>query len=167
MHAVCIFFKLLAETRLPGDANQAGFAANFDIPVGVTLRGSGLFGARAGSALASGAARSSLTDRYSSAAKSRPIMHHPSSGARSCAVSDCIHCDIHDLLEPELAREGADLGAIAAKVTEVLADLVVMADPQDRAALLADVIANLGHIVLEKTEQPQAAGGSEAKPRRH
>jgi hypothetical protein len=79
-------------------------------------------------------------------------------------VSDCLHCDIHDLLEPELAREGADLGAISAKVTEVLADLVIMADPQDRAALLADVIANLGHIVLEKTE---GAGSSEPKARRH
>lgn len=82
-------------------------------------------------------------------------------------MSDCIHCDIHDLLEPELVREGADLGAIAAKVTEVLADLVIMADPQDRAALLADVIANLGHIVLEKTDQPQGVGSTEAKPRRH
>ena len=81
-------------------------------------------------------------------------------------MSDCIHCDIHDLLEPELARDGADLGAIAAKVTEVLADLVVMADPQDRAALLADVIANLGHIVLEKIDQPQGTGGrrGEAAP---
>lgn len=81
-------------------------------------------------------------------------------------MSDCIHCDIHDLLEPELVREGADLGAIAAKVTEVLADLVVMANPEDRALLLADVIANLGHIVLEKTEQSQGSGG-EGKPRRH
>ncbi len=80
-------------------------------------------------------------------------------------MSDCIHCDIHDLLEPELTRDGADLGAIAAKVTEVLADLVIMADPQDRASLLADVIANLGHIILEKTDQPQ--GGGEARPRRH
>jgi hypothetical protein len=82
-------------------------------------------------------------------------------------VSDCIHCDIHDLLEPELARDGADLGAIAAKVTEVLADLVVLADPQDRAALLADVIANLGHFVLEKSEQPQGVSGGELKSRRH
>jgi hypothetical protein len=94
-------------------------------------------------------------------------MAHPPPRARRRAVSDCIHCDIHDLLEPELVRDGADLGAIAAKVTEVLADLVVMADPQDRAALLADVIANLGHIVLEKTDQPQGTAGSESKPRRH
>lgn len=82
-------------------------------------------------------------------------------------MSDCIHCDIHDLLEPELAREGADLGAVAAKVTEVLADLVIMADPRDRAALLADVIANLGHIVLEKSEQPEGVSGGESKSRRH
>ncbi len=82
-------------------------------------------------------------------------------------MSDCIHCDIHDLLEPELARDGADLGAISAKVTEVLADLVTMADPQDRAALLADVIANLGHFVLEKSEQPQGASGGELRSRRH
>ena len=44
-------------------------------------------------------------------------------------------------------------GAGGGTVTKVLADLVIMADPQDRAALLADVIANLGHIVLEKIEQ--------------
>lgn len=83
-------------------------------------------------------------------------------------MSDCIHCDIHDLLEPELAREGADLGQISAKVTEVLADLVLIASPEDRAALLADVIANLGHMVLEKSDHPDSGGSSaEAKPRRH
>ncbi len=80
-------------------------------------------------------------------------------------MSDCIHCDIHDLLEPELMREGADLGQIASKVTEVLADLVLTASPEDRGALLADIIANLGHFVLEKGEHPEAP--NEAKPRRH
>jgi hypothetical protein len=80
-------------------------------------------------------------------------------------VSDCIHCDIHDLLDAELGREGADLAQIAAKVTEVLADLVLTAEPEDRTALLADIVANLGHFVLEKGEAPEAVG--EAKPRRH
>ena len=85
-------------------------------------------------------------------------------------MSDCIHCDIHDLLEPELARDGADLAQISAKVTEVLADLVLSAAPEDRVALLADVIANLGHLVLEKSEEPEGSStgsSSEAKPRRH
>lgn len=81
-------------------------------------------------------------------------------------MSDCIHCDIHDLLEPELAREGADLGQIAAKVTEVLADLVLIASAEDRAPLLADIIANLGHMVLEKSDNPDSGSPAE-KSRRH
>ncbi len=80
-------------------------------------------------------------------------------------MSDCIHCDIHDLLERELANEEADLGQIAAKVTEVLADLVLMATPEVRTALLADVVANLGHLVIEKSEQLETTG--ELQPRRH
>ena len=80
-------------------------------------------------------------------------------------MSDCLHCDIHDLLEPELTREGADLGQISAKVTEVLADLVLSAGPEDRAALLADIIANLGQYVLEKGEQPDVP--TDPKSRRH
>ena len=78
-------------------------------------------------------------------------------------MSDCIHCDIHDLLEPELAREGADLGQIAAKVTEVLADLVLIAAPEDRAALLADIIANLGHMVLGEIRAPERAAEPAAR----
>ena len=80
-------------------------------------------------------------------------------------MSDCVHCDIHDLLEPELAREGANLSEVAGKVSEVLADLVLSAAPDDRGTLLADIIANLGHFVLEKGEHPET--GSEPKSRRH
>ncbi len=65
-------------------------------------------------------------------------------------MSDCLHCDIHDMLEGELNSEGADLAEIAAKVTEVLADLILMATPADRSMFMADVIANLGAILLEK-----------------
>jgi hypothetical protein len=75
-------------------------------------------------------------------------------------MSDCLHCDIHDMLESHLNSEGADLAEIAAKVTEVLADLVLMADPADRSMFMADVIANLGAILLEKgsaePEEPAA-----------
>ena len=66
-------------------------------------------------------------------------------------MSDCIHCDVHDLLEPSLQNLEANLAEIAAKVTEVLADLILMATPEDRTALMADVVANLGHFVLEKS----------------
>jgi hypothetical protein len=40
---------------------------------------------------------------------------------------DCLHCDIHELLESNLQSEEANLADIAAKVTEVLADLILLA----------------------------------------
>ena len=42
-------------------------------------------------------------------------------------MSDCLHCEIHEMLESHLQNEQADLAEIAAKVTEVLADLILMA----------------------------------------
>ncbi len=78
-------------------------------------------------------------------------------------MSECLHCDIHDLLEPQLQEPDADLTAIAAKVTEVLADLILLAPVADRSKLMADVLANLGEFVLQKDEN--ATG--EANPRRH
>ena len=79
-------------------------------------------------------------------------------------MSDCIHCEIHDLLESHLEGEDANLAEIASKVTEVLADLILMAPYADRAMLTADVLANLGQFLLEKNEQAQETGQS--SPRR-
>ena len=44
-------------------------------------------------------------------------------------MSDCLHCDIHELLESQLQNREANLAEIAGKVTEVLADLILMAPP--------------------------------------
>jgi hypothetical protein len=68
-------------------------------------------------------------------------------------MSECIHCDIHDLLESHLEADDANIAEIAAKVTEVLADLVLMVPPADRGMLMADIIANLGQFVLEKNDE--------------
>jgi hypothetical protein len=67
-------------------------------------------------------------------------------------MSECLHCDIHALLETQLQGQEADLADIAAKVTEVLADLILMAPPEDQSALMADVLANLGSFLLERKE---------------
>jgi hypothetical protein len=67
-------------------------------------------------------------------------------------MSDCLHCDIHEMMESRLQSEQADLAEIAAKVTEVLADLILMAPPNEQLMLMADVVANLGGLVLEKTQ---------------
>lgn len=68
-------------------------------------------------------------------------------------MSECIHCDIHDLLESHLEADDANIADVASKVTEVLADLILMVPPADRSMLMADIIANLGQFVLEKNEE--------------
>jgi hypothetical protein len=68
-------------------------------------------------------------------------------------MSECLHCDIHELLESPLQSEGADLTIIVAKVTEVLADLILMAPPDEQSMLMADILANLGSFLLEKKEE--------------
>jgi hypothetical protein len=68
-------------------------------------------------------------------------------------MSDCLHCEIHDMLESHLQSDQANLAEIAARVTEVLADLILMAPPAERLSLTADVLANLGGMVLEKSQE--------------
>jgi hypothetical protein len=52
-----------------------------------------------------------------------------------------------------LQGERADLAEIAARVTEVLADLILLAPPGEQTALMADLLANLGGMVLEKSQE--------------
>jgi hypothetical protein len=68
-------------------------------------------------------------------------------------MTDCLHCDIHEMLEVHLQAEQADLAEIAARVTEVLADLILTAPPNEQLMLMADVVANLGGMVLEKCQE--------------
>ena len=67
-------------------------------------------------------------------------------------MSDCLHCDIHELLENQLQSQEVNLAEIAAKVTEVLADLILIAPPDEQSKLMADILANLGSFLLEKKE---------------
>jgi hypothetical protein len=70
-------------------------------------------------------------------------------------MSDCIHCDIHELLESRLQDREVNLAEIAVKVTEVLADLILMAPPDEQSTLMADMLANLGGFLLEKKESAE------------
>jgi hypothetical protein len=66
-------------------------------------------------------------------------------------MSDCLHCDINELVDKRLESETADLADMASRMAESLVDLIMLAPPGDQAKLLADVVSNLGQIYLEKT----------------
>ena len=78
-------------------------------------------------------------------------------------MSDCLHCDIHEMLESYLQGEQADLVEIAARVTEVLADLILMAPPNEQTMLMPDVVANLGGMVLEKCQESEPGSPRRSK----
>jgi hypothetical protein len=67
-------------------------------------------------------------------------------------MPECLHCEVNELLESRLQGQEVNLAEVAAKVTEVLADLILMAPPDEQSTLMADVLANLGSFVLEKKE---------------
>jgi hypothetical protein len=66
-------------------------------------------------------------------------------------MSDCLHCDINDLVQKHLEGNNPDLADLAARIVESLADLILLAPEADQAKLMADALANLGHAFLEKS----------------
>ena len=76
-------------------------------------------------------------------------------------MSDCLHCDINDLVEKRLEREGADLAELAGRVAESLADLILLAPAEDQAKLIADVLGTFGQVFLEKSGAVEAGESSQ------
>ena len=66
-------------------------------------------------------------------------------------MSDCLHCDINELVAKYAERPDSDATELGARMAESFVDLILMAPESDRAALLADVIAVLGQLYLEKS----------------
>ena len=78
-------------------------------------------------------------------------------------MSDCLHCDVNDLVEKQLERDDADLADLAARLTESLADLILLAPPADQAKLMADVLANLGRPIWRKPERSNPRRGTSVR----
>jgi hypothetical protein len=77
-------------------------------------------------------------------------------------MSDCLHCDINEIVQNYIDRGGADIAEFAAKIAESLADLILLAPENEQAKLMADAIASFGHAFLEKSG---AIEGDEAEAR--
>ena len=66
-------------------------------------------------------------------------------------MSDCLHCDINELVREHVEGGTNDLVEIASMMAESMADLVLLAPEEDRANLMAHVISTVGQCYLEKS----------------
>ena len=66
-------------------------------------------------------------------------------------MSDCLHCDINQLIREHIEGGTNDLVEIASMMAESMADLVLLTPEEDRANLLAHVVSAVGQMVLEKS----------------
>ena len=66
-------------------------------------------------------------------------------------MSDCIHCEINQIVQERIEGGHADLGDLASMVVESLADLILLAPDDEQAKLMAYVMSHLGQSLLEKS----------------
>jgi hypothetical protein len=67
-------------------------------------------------------------------------------------MSDCLHCDINELVEKHLEMSDAvDITELAAKMAESLAELILLAAEVDQAKVIAHTLAHFGDMILQKS----------------
>jgi hypothetical protein len=66
-------------------------------------------------------------------------------------MSDCLHCEINQLVQDRFERGNTDLVEMASMISESLADLILLAPESDRSNLMPHVLSAFGQIVLEKS----------------
>jgi hypothetical protein len=79
---------------------------------------------------------------------------------KGASVSDCLHCDINELVQQASERRETDLPEIASMIAESLVDAILLAPEADQANLMAHAISAVGQIFLEKSRALE--GGSSA-----
>jgi hypothetical protein len=68
-------------------------------------------------------------------------------------MSDCLHCDINELVRERIeGQENVDLGDMVARISESLAETIMLGPKDQWAALTAEAIRHLGQTMLEDIE---------------
>jgi hypothetical protein len=75
-------------------------------------------------------------------------------------MSDCLHCDINELVQKRVGEGDEDIAELAARMVESLADLILLAPENDQSKLMADALAHFGQAFLERGDESE---GSEAR----
>ena len=66
-------------------------------------------------------------------------------------MSDCLHCDINQLVQQRLERSNTDLGEVASMLVESLTDLILLAPEDERPNLMAYALSGFGQVFSEKS----------------
>jgi hypothetical protein len=65
---------------------------------------------------------------------------------------NCLHCEINDVVREYIERrENVDIVELAARMTESLVELILLAPEEEQGKPLAATIAHLGHAFLGKS----------------
>ena len=75
-------------------------------------------------------------------------------------MSDCLHCDINELVQQRFESGDTDVVEMASMIVESLADLILLAPQEDQPNLMAHAISAFGQMFLEKSGALE--GGSNA-----
>ncbi len=75
-------------------------------------------------------------------------------------MSDCLHCEINELVQQRIERGDTDIVEMASMIVESLADLILLAPEGDQPKLMAHAISAFGQVFLEKSGALE--GGSNA-----
>jgi cytochrome c-type biogenesis protein CcmH/NrfF len=66
-------------------------------------------------------------------------------------MSECLHCEINQLVQERMESGHADLAEIASMMVESLADLVLLAPESEQPKLMAYALSAFGQMLLEKS----------------
>jgi len=68
-------------------------------------------------------------------------------------MSDCLHCDINELVRERIeGQDNVDLADLVARMSESLAETIMLGPKEQWAALVAEAIRHLGNTMIEDIE---------------
>ncbi len=75
-------------------------------------------------------------------------------------MSDCLHCDINELVQQRFESGDTDVVEMASMIVESLADLILLAPEADQPSLMAHAISAFGQMFLEKSGALEGGSGA-------
>ena len=66
-------------------------------------------------------------------------------------MTECLHCQINQLVQERMESDHADLAEIASMMVESLADLLVLAPESEQPKLIGYALSAFGQMLLEKS----------------